>query len=220
MSLTGSIFGPYDSPLPKGACEIPDWTAAGEAIAAKDGYSRTAFDDIVIATPSDGVCPYAGIGNFGSRGVRLDGTFNVGVIAHELGHNFSLAHAGTLACGTASIGGTCTADQYGDPFDDMGGRRRRVTTARSTSACSGGCPTTKSPRSRAARRRSRSPRVNNARSARPNSCSSRCRTARVTRSNGARRTERSISRWQESGFASGAHRARRRSALTTPSCST
>jgi uncharacterized protein YaiE (UPF0345 family) len=118
--VTGSIFGPYDSPLPKGSCEIPDWTAAGEAIAAKDGYSRTAFDDIVIATPSDGVCPYAGIGNFGSRGVRLDGTFNVGVIAHELGHNFSLAHAGTLACGTASIGGSCTADQYGDPFDDMG----------------------------------------------------------------------------------------------------
>ena len=45
------------------------------------------------------------------------------MIAHELGHNFGLAHAASLDCGANVIGGTCTSSEYGDPFDTMGNNR-------------------------------------------------------------------------------------------------
>src|SRR5450631_153461 len=50
-----------------------------------------------------------------------NGVNDIKVYAHELGHNFGLYHAASLQCnGGASIGGTCTSTEYGDPFDVMG----------------------------------------------------------------------------------------------------
>ena len=52
------------------------------------------------------------------------------VLAHELGHNLGLAHAGGLSCTNAAtpapMGDSCSADagcEYADPFDAMGERR-------------------------------------------------------------------------------------------------
>src|SRR5262249_39053833 len=34
-----------------------------------------------------------------------------------------LLHAGSLSCGSASIGGSCSVAEYGDPWDTMGNQR-------------------------------------------------------------------------------------------------
>ena len=56
------------------------------------------------------------------------------VLAHELGHNLGLSHAGGLTCTASGVpapmGDSCQIDrthyqlpQYADPFDAMGNRR-------------------------------------------------------------------------------------------------
>jgi hypothetical protein len=46
--------------------------------------------------------------------------FELGIVGHELGHNFGLYHSRSIDCGAASIGGNCTMDEYGDTLDLMG----------------------------------------------------------------------------------------------------
>jgi hypothetical protein len=51
------------------------------------------------------------------------------VVGHELGHNFGVHHASTLACQQGGVGttftGSCTQSEYGDPFTVMGGAQTR-----------------------------------------------------------------------------------------------
>jgi MG2 domain-containing protein/alpha-galactosidase-like protein/gametolysin peptidase M11 len=42
------------------------------------------------------------------------------VVSHELGHNLGLSHSHALDCGSAVIGSSCTAIEYGDELDIMG----------------------------------------------------------------------------------------------------
>ena len=88
------------------------------------GVSDSAYQHYVLIFPYQSVCPWAGLAEIGDSHVWVNGQFSVGVIAHELGHNLGLAHAGGLACTSAGnpvpIGGMCSPDPYGDPFDAMG----------------------------------------------------------------------------------------------------
>jgi hypothetical protein len=52
--------------------------------------------------------------------INGSGYFRTNVIAHEMGHNFGLLHAGSVRCSGGAIGGTCGASEYGDPFSAMG----------------------------------------------------------------------------------------------------
>ncbi|MCM3778556.1 Ig-like domain-containing protein [Microbacterium hydrocarbonoxydans] len=56
-----------------------------------------------------------------------------GPIAHELGHNLTLGHAGVYTCADGSVdglprsaGGSCTFQEYGDTLDVMGGSLQLV----------------------------------------------------------------------------------------------
>ena len=76
------------------------------------GYDREAYAFEVVFTKFP--APYGGIGMNNGRSV-LSHIYNPKHASHELGHAFSFAHANYLPDNLAS-------EEYGDPFDVMGGK--------------------------------------------------------------------------------------------------
>ncbi|MEP7159633.1 MAG: M12 family metallo-peptidase [Dermatophilaceae bacterium] len=99
---------------------------------AKTGFTQGADKHLVVVVPwnaTNAGCSY-GLGSVGS-GVNAGGVVLVAdtawpVLAHELGHNLGLHHAGALSCPrTADVslanlqGASCAVKEYGDPWDVM-----------------------------------------------------------------------------------------------------
>jgi hypothetical protein len=93
------------------------------------GFSETSYQHIVLAFPAVASCGLngtSGVAEVGGKHVWINGSFEVRVLAHELGHNLGLAHAGGLPCTSsgslAPMGDACNPDghEYDDPFDAMG----------------------------------------------------------------------------------------------------
>jgi hypothetical protein len=118
-TVTGDVYGYYNLGVAAGDCDLTDWQNAAESAATKDGYVHSNYQHVVVVS-ADAGCGFSGIAWIGANGVWLEGTDYQGVAEHELGHNLGLYHAGSLACGGQSIGGTCSRADYGDPFDVMG----------------------------------------------------------------------------------------------------
>ncbi len=105
-----------------------DWQSIGTAanaaaLAANAAYNVNNYHDVVYLFPAVASCGWAGLAWVGAPGAWINGTgvFRTNVIAHEMGHNFGLLHAGSLNCNGAVIGGaSCSVAEYGDPFDTMG----------------------------------------------------------------------------------------------------
>jgi hypothetical protein len=85
---------------------------------------------VVVPAGAQGRCDY-GYGSIGTwrnyPGLTFISDLNQSIIAHELGHNLGLQHAGALHCttsdavyGTAGWPGTCAHEEYGDLLDVMG----------------------------------------------------------------------------------------------------
>ena len=102
------------------------------ALGVRGGEASARVDDTFLPAPrlrlpaARSSCPFAGIAEIGGHHVWINGDYSVRVLAHELGHNLGLAHAGGLVCTDAGVpapmGDSCTADgfEYLDPFDAMG----------------------------------------------------------------------------------------------------
>ena len=105
-------------------------TAAAQAAGYNSAYTTPGFmspgstatsNHVVFVFAQTGFnCGWSGLGYIGYGLAFVKQTTSLNVIGHELGHTFGLYHAGSLDCGTVSIGGTCSVTEYGDPFDVMG----------------------------------------------------------------------------------------------------
>ncbi|HXR57284.1 MAG TPA: Ig-like domain repeat protein, partial [Casimicrobiaceae bacterium] len=112
-------------------CGTADWQNVGssaEAAARSLGaaYDPAGYQFVVYLFPTLSSCGWLGLAYIGyPHKSWINGTesFFTSAIAHEIGHNFGLLHAASLRCGSAIIGGNCTASEYGDPFDTMGNQR-------------------------------------------------------------------------------------------------
>src|SRR5262249_4062502 len=80
LSVTGQVFGYYNSTLSAGNCDLGAWQNDATTAAAADGYVASNFDSIIVYTPADGACGYSGIGWVGGGGLRINGSLSTGVI--------------------------------------------------------------------------------------------------------------------------------------------
>jgi MYXO-CTERM domain-containing protein len=80
-------------------------------------------------------CSWTGLASVGSpdrpsRDTWYNASTSCVVLVQEPGHNFGMQHSSSLACpGGATLAddvNTCTASEYGDPFDPMGGGCRHM----------------------------------------------------------------------------------------------
>jgi hypothetical protein len=108
-----------------------DWPTIGNnanaaALAANPAYNAGNYNFVVYVFPYLSNCGWNGLAYVGfphKSWINGTGSFVTKVIAHEMGHNFGLLHAGSLNCGGVAIGGSCGVSEYGDPWDTMGNQR-------------------------------------------------------------------------------------------------
>jgi hypothetical protein len=122
----GDVFGWYTIPDNSAACtsSYSSWSSQAHDVAVADGVDLSGYDSIMYVFPSVGGCGFAGAAMVGGDTSWINGDISVRVTAHELGHNLILHHANSYTCTSGgvpvAIGGTCTSNEYGDPFDVMG----------------------------------------------------------------------------------------------------
>ncbi|MCA0178298.1 MAG: cell wall-binding repeat-containing protein [Actinobacteria bacterium] len=113
---------------------------------AVEAAVRKKYPDIVvdeahhlaIVTPYWSDCWWGGMAMFDSGLLWINGFMSGSVWAHEFGHNFGLAHEGSLTCyakatrqRVVSLSKICDGQVYDDPWDVMGNRATGALTASS-----------------------------------------------------------------------------------------
>lgn len=120
--LTGDVYGWYTIPLSFNTCDTTAIANYAQQAAAGAGANLAAYDHLVFTFPQN-ACTWQGRGSVGGSPSQawINEWFELGIVGHELGHNFGLYHSRSMDCGDVSIGSNCTISEYGDIFDLMGG---------------------------------------------------------------------------------------------------
>jgi len=128
VTLSGDVFGWYTLPNTSETCDWTGWANAADAAAAAAGVNLGTYDYREYAFPYVSSCTWvAGEGQVFGPLSWSNGEMDNRVMAHELGHNFGLAHASGYICidagqlvALSATTANCTSDEYGDPFSVMG----------------------------------------------------------------------------------------------------
>jgi hypothetical protein len=119
--LTGDVVGWFTIPVSSTVCDYNAIRTYGRQAAAAAGVNVSGYARHVFAFPAN-ACSWWGLGTVGGNpsSAWVKGTYSLGVIGHELGHNLGLYHSHSYDCGTTVLGTTCTIGEYGDSLDLMG----------------------------------------------------------------------------------------------------
>lgn len=129
LALSGDVFGWYTIDSSNAGCAYTTWANEARTKAAAAGVSLSSYQYTVYAFPQAASCGWAGLAYLPGTGSWINGAMTLRVVSHELGHNFGVHHASTLACSNAGVpstfAGTCSQSEYGDPFTVMGAAQTR-----------------------------------------------------------------------------------------------
>jgi len=119
--LTGDVFGWFTLAMSGSTCNSDQLATLANQAATAAGVNLSSYRRIVYSFPQN-ACGWAGLGTVGGNPSRawINGSFNLLVVGHEMGHNFGLYHAHSLICPGTTLGTSCSTGEYGDVFDIMG----------------------------------------------------------------------------------------------------
>jgi hypothetical protein len=119
--LGGDVYGWFTIPMSSTVCDYYTLATYAKNAAAAAGANLATYTRYVYAFPRN-ACGWWGLGMVGGSPSQawINGSFQLAVVGHEMGHNFGLYHSHALECGATTIGTTCSSIEYGDPIDIMG----------------------------------------------------------------------------------------------------
>jgi M6 family metalloprotease-like protein len=131
-ALSGDVLGYYTVNGNLSTCDWSTWGSLARTAATNAGVNLSQYTNIVHLFVGQGTCGWSGLAYVPGTYSFLNGTISTYVAAHELGHNFGVHHASTTSCTDngvrVAISATCSANEYGDPYDVMGGSARMTST--------------------------------------------------------------------------------------------
>jgi NPCBM-associated, NEW3 domain of alpha-galactosidase/Abnormal spindle-like microcephaly-assoc'd, ASPM-SPD-2-Hydin len=120
--LTGDVAGWYTLSMASTTCDYNTLASLANSAAQKAGFNLANYTRYVYAFPQN-ACGWWGLGTVGGSPSQawINGSLQLAVTGHEMGHNLGLHHAHSMDCGTQVWAATgCTTSDYGDDFDLMG----------------------------------------------------------------------------------------------------
>jgi hypothetical protein len=119
--LTGDVHGWFTIPMSSTVCDYNTLASQAKAAASAAGVNLANYKRYVYGFPRN-ACGWSGLGTVGGFPSQswINGSFNLRVVGHEMGHNLGLWHSKALECGATTIGTSCTSIEYGDTLDIMG----------------------------------------------------------------------------------------------------
>jgi hypothetical protein len=120
--LSGDVVGWFTIATSSSLCDTGTIASQAQSAAVAAGVNLASYTRQVYAFPQN-ACGWWGLSSVGGNPSQswIDGDLQLAVTGHELGHGLGLWHSHALDCGTVTLGPTCTAIEYGDVFDKMGG---------------------------------------------------------------------------------------------------
>jgi len=120
--LSGQVHGWYTIPLSSTVCDFSLIATYAKQAATANGVDLSWYSRFVYAFPQN-ACSWWGLGTVGGNPSEawINGSLQLRVVGHEMGHNFGLYHSHALDCGRSTLGTNCSSIEYGDTLDIMGG---------------------------------------------------------------------------------------------------